>query len=306
MTSIAGLGQIGRARVDPAAWLSRLRLQCSLVGVLSRFPNVAGLTLHSRVLGEGPPVLLLHGWPMSSFLWRNVMPGIAAAGRTAIALDLPGFGQSDKPLDVDYGFAFYERVLDGFVATLDAPEIGLVLHDLGGPVGLHWATLHPERVERLAILNTLVYRKTTWSVEAFLCTVDLPLLRWLWSSPLALRVMLHVGIHDWRRLTPEFLEATLAPFRDRNSRRAMARPWAALDHTGFARLAADLRRLDCPTLLVYGERDRVIPDVGRTMARLARELPHAELRALPECGHFLQEEIAEDLGRWLGEHFRPR
>ena len=77
----------------------------------SRFVTVDSLCLHYLECGSGPPVLLLHGWPTSSFLWRNILPAIGATHR-AIALDLPGFGQSDKPLDASYSFRFFERILE--------------------------------------------------------------------------------------------------------------------------------------------------------------------------------------------------
>ena len=86
-----------------------------------------GVKLAYRELGDGPPVLLLHGWPTSSFLWRNVMAPIARANRV-VALDLPGFGASDKPLGIRYSFEFFARVLDGFLAQLGIDRLGL-----GGP-----------------------------------------------------------------------------------------------------------------------------------------------------------------------------
>src|SRR3954451_21222566 len=113
------------------------------------------LTLAYRELGSGPPVLLLHGWPTSSFLWRNVMPPIARSNRV-IALDIRGFEKSNKPLGVRYGFELFERALDGFLAALEIDRVALAVHDLGGPVGVHWALRRPERVTRLALLNTLL------------------------------------------------------------------------------------------------------------------------------------------------------
>ncbi len=125
-----------------------------------------GLTLGYRELGEGPPVLLLHGWPTSSFLWRNVMPPIAGANRV-IALDLPGFGASDKPADGRYDFEMFERAIDGFLERLEIDRLGLAVHDLGGPVGVHWALGRKERVESLALLNTLLYPEFSPAVIEF-------------------------------------------------------------------------------------------------------------------------------------------
>ena len=111
--------------------------------VTSHDVNVEGMRLHYLECGSGEPVLLLHGWPTSSFLWRNVMGHIGKKSR-AIALDLPGFGASDKPLDASYSFRFYSRVLDGFLSALNIDKTSLAVHDLGGPVGLYWACRNPE------------------------------------------------------------------------------------------------------------------------------------------------------------------
>src|SRR5687767_15766766 len=98
--------------------------------------EVDDLRLAYRALGDGPPVLLLHGWPTSSFLWRNVMPPIARANRV-VALDLPGFGGSDKPKGARYSFEFFEQAIDGFLAQLGIDAVAIAGHDLGGPVATH-------------------------------------------------------------------------------------------------------------------------------------------------------------------------
>ncbi|HEV8597291.1 MAG TPA: alpha/beta fold hydrolase [Candidatus Dormibacteraeota bacterium] len=128
--------------------------------------QVDGLRLAYRELGQGPPVLLLHGWPTSSFLWRNVMGSIARANR-AVALDLPGFGASDKPVGIRYSFDFFGRALDQFLAHVGIDQLGLAVHDLGGPVGLHWALGRPGRLTKLALLNTLVYPEFSEAVKEF-------------------------------------------------------------------------------------------------------------------------------------------
>ena len=83
--------------------------------------EVDGLTIAYRELGSGPPVLLLHGWPTSSFLWREVMEPVAERNRV-VAIDLPGFGASDKPLGRRIRLRLFERTLDGFLAALGIEE----------------------------------------------------------------------------------------------------------------------------------------------------------------------------------------
>src|SRR3954447_19594642 len=164
--------------------------------------TVDGRTVAYRELGEGPPVLLVHGWPTSSFLWRNVMPPISRNNRV-VAIDLPGSGASDKPLDVKYDFAFFERTLDGFLAELGIDEVGLAVHDLGGPIGVHWALRRPGRVTRLAVLNTLLYPEFHPSVIEFVTTLSAPDQRAKATSPEGLEELLRFAAGDQATVTDE-------------------------------------------------------------------------------------------------------
>ena len=85
--------------------------------ISSQTVTVDGTCLHYLEGGTGDPVLFLHGWPTSSFLWRNVLPYVAKRNR-AIAIDLAGFGKSDKPLDASYSFRFHTRLIDGFLDAI--------------------------------------------------------------------------------------------------------------------------------------------------------------------------------------------
>src|SRR5947199_9409718 len=103
--------------------------------------EVDGLRMHYVDAGDGPPILLLHGEPTSSYLWRNIIPQLP--GRK-VAPDLIGFGQSDKPEKI--GWYSYDRHVNSItrlVAVLDLRDITLVLHDCGGPVRLRFAGEHP-------------------------------------------------------------------------------------------------------------------------------------------------------------------
>ncbi len=264
--------------------------------------DVEGLRLHYVAAGEGEPVVLLHGWPTSSFLWRNVMP-LIAEGNRVIALDLPGFGLSDKPLDASYSFRYYDAVLEGALAALDVEKTSLAVHDLGGPIGLYWACRHPERVRRLAVLNTLVYPDFSWAVVLFLAACRLPGLRAALTSPWGLAMAMRIGVADRRRLSEEAIVGVQAPFATSGARRALLRAGGNLSPKGFREIADKLPRLDVPVRIVYGERDRILPDVARTMRRVQQDLPQARLTALADCGHFLQEERPGEVGRLLAEFF---
>ena len=269
--------------------------------------DAAGLRLHYREAGptDGKPVLLLHGWPTSSYLWRAVMGPIAARGRRVLALDLPGFGASDKPLDVRYDFPLYERALDGFLDAVGVRgALGLTVHDLGGPVGLHWASRNPDRLERLALLNTIVYlTPPSLAVLAFVEACRVPGLRWLLTSDFGLRTAMAIGVRDPARRSDEMLRAVAAPFATAAARRALWKAGCELAPRGLFEVARWLPSVRVPVRAIYGAEDRILPATPRTMERVARELPQAEVTALPGCGHFLQEDRPDEVARLLADFF---
>jgi pimeloyl-ACP methyl ester carboxylesterase len=264
-----------------------------------------GMTLAYRELGSGPPVLLLHGWPTSSYLWRDVMPAIARRN-CVIALDLPGFGGSDKPADVRYNFDLYARALDGFLDRLEMDPVDVAVHDIGGPIAVHWALRNPGRVRRLALLNTLLYPEFHPEVMEFATGLAKPDTRDGMVSPEGLAGIMRLGVVDPARLSDEVIAEVCRPFADPDARLALARAGYNLSVRGFAEIAERLPELDVPVRIIYGERDRVLPDVADTMARVRRALPHAELTTLPDCGHFIQEEAPDRVGELLADFFsRP-
>jgi haloalkane dehalogenase len=119
-----------------------------------RWLEVEGLRMHHIDEGTGDPVLLLHGEPTWSFLWRRIIPPLARRARV-VAPDLIGFGRSDKPTEI--GWYSYDRHVSSIERTVDALELDrltLVVHDWGGPIGLRFAVEHATLVQRIVILDT--------------------------------------------------------------------------------------------------------------------------------------------------------
>jgi haloalkane dehalogenase len=262
------------------------------------------LTLGYRDLGSGPAVLLLHGWPTSSYLWRNVMPKIAERNRV-LALDLPGFGASDKPTGVRYSFDFFERAIDGFLAAVGVDHVGIAGHDLGGPIAVHWALRQPARVTRIALLNTLLYPEFSDAVREFVITLRSPAARDRLVSPDGLADVMRLGVVHKSALTETTLSAVGAPFTSDDDRLALAAAGIGLSVRGFAEIAAALPTLAAPVRVVYGTDDQILPDVADTMVRLQRDVPHAIVTTLLGVGHFLQEEAPDHVGGLLAEFFAP-
>lgn len=265
---------------------------------------VQDLTIAHRELGDGPPVLMLHGWPTSSHLWTPVMPAVAAAGRRAIAVDLPGFGGSSKPLDRRYEYGLFAGAIESLLESLGVSSLGLVVHDIGGPIGLRWALDNRERVERLAILNTLVYPEFDEMTMNFVQALSTPGRREEITSRAGLEQALRLGLVDQSLVTVELLDAVDAPFATADDRRALAAAGIQLELDVFRTLADRLGELDgIPTTIIYGEQDRILTDIERTLARVREQLPSATVHRFPDAGHFLQYEKGEEVGALLADFF---
>ncbi|GJG89143.1 haloalkane dehalogenase [Gemmatimonadetes bacterium T265] len=248
--------------------------------------------------GTGPPVVLVHGTPTWSFLYRRLIPRLVAAGHRVIAPDHLGFGLSGHPADADYRPEAHARRLAALLDALDLRAITLVLHDFGGPIGLAYALDRPARIARLVLLNTW-----GWALDGDpriargSRLAAGPLGRFLYTrlnaSP---RWLLPAGFADRACLTPAVHAQYLAPFPDAATRAplwALARalldsgPWYDGLWERRARLAA------VPVRLVWGMRD---PAFGPAyLARWQNALPHARAVALPDVGHFVPDEAPDAL-----------
>jgi haloalkane dehalogenase len=256
--------------------------------------------LESGATSGSPPTLLLHGFPTSSHLYRNILPILGETHR-AIAVDLPGYGLSNKPLDAPYDYDFFADTLDAFLDALDIGELSLCVHDLGGPVGLYWMLRHPGRVKKLVVLNTLAYPETSWAVKLFLLAMKTPGVRDFLVSPKGLVGGMQFGVANKAALNREVLTPYTAPFESAAARKALIKAGGSLGVGGLAKIARELPRYETDVRLIYGEKDRVLPHVAKTMARLQQAFPNAALTALPNCGHFLQEDDPETVGRLMAE-----
>src|SRR5215831_13764433 len=252
--------------------------------------------------GQGEPIVMLHGNPTWSYLYREFIPPIAARHR-AIAVDHLGFGRSEKPAKTlrleDHIRNFSELALN-----LDLTDVTLVMQDWGGPIGLGFATRHPERIKRLVIMNTWAFRiaagtqlhplleqfRTPGIGEAMVQGVNL-----------FIEGFLPAGIHRPERREPVMMAAYRAPFPDFNSRAPiLAFPRdipVGDDHPSAAVMGAiqdNLHKLQVPALIVWGIHDIAIPH-QLIEARWLRYFPGAEVHLLDTASHFLQEDEPEQI-----------
>lgn len=270
-------------------------------GYEPRYADVGGLRLAYVEAGPaaGPPVLLLHGEPSWSFLYRKVIPVLAGAGLRAIAPDLVGFGRSDKPAEVaDHSYARHVEWIRAFAFdALGLSDVTLVGQDWGGLIGLRLVAEHPGRFARVVAANT------------GLPTGDQPMpdvwlrFREVVRTAPALSVSRLVRSGCQTTLPPEVLAAYDAPFPDPSYAAAVrAMPElvpATPDNPASADNRAAWRQLstwDKPFLVAFSDRD---PITGPMAPVLKRTMPGAAGRVHPVlegAGHFLQEDAGEKLG----------
>jgi haloalkane dehalogenase len=265
-----------------------------------RWLDVEGLRIHH--VDEGPrdaaPVLLLHGEPSWSYLYRKMIPVITAAGHRVVAPDLVGFGRSDKPAArADYTYQRHVDWMRGVVGGLGLRDITLVCQDWGGLIGLRLVAEHPDRFARVVAANTLL---PTGDVapgpgfEAWLSfsqgVPELPIARIVQGGCVT-------------ALPPEVVAAYDAPFPDERFK-AGARQFPLLvpirpdDPAAAPNRAAwaELERFEKPFLTAFGDSDPITRGADAMLRERipgARGQPHTTIAG---AGHFLQE----DRGEWLG------
>ncbi|HSN89744.1 MAG TPA: alpha/beta fold hydrolase [Anaeromyxobacteraceae bacterium] len=290
----------------------------------ARRVRALGLDLHVvDVDGDAgsPPVVLVHGWPTSSFLWRKVIERLSGTGRL-VAPDLPGFGRSEKPAAFSYGLEAQAGVLGSLVDALGLERGVLAAHDLGGPVGLLWAVRNPGRVVGLVVLNTLFHRdgparlflsgspvgplgvlraRAGARLRLLLLAARTPGLRRLVFGRALVAEAMRMGTRDRSALSREDLSVYAGSFAGAAGRTALRRTFLGPRWEEIAAVEEGIGALACPAEVVVGTADVLLPGVEEDMRRLAAALPRADLRLVPGCGHFVPEDrpdaVAEAIRR---------
>lgn len=266
--------------------------------------NLSGMNIHYLEAGEGPLVLMVHGYPTNAQLWRNILPAVGR-NRRAVALDLPGFGRSDAPQGPSYDLNFFEKVITDFIDALGADKIGLCVHDAGGLYGLTWAVRHPERIKEVCLLNTLTSSRAAWFTKATIAAYKTPGIRYLLVQGWSLRWGMQAGMSR-RSLSSSELSLYTEPFRCLSHRKAYLKSVAALEWRELDEMDRGLSQFSgLPVRVIYGSKDRILPEVEDTVRRVQQQLPQAHVTRLDGVGHFLQEDAPEEVARLMADFFGP-
>ena len=273
---------------------------------VKRVTQLGDVRLAYRDEGSGPAVLLLHGCPFASFVWRRLIPQLTPTHR-CIAPDLLGLGDTETPPGADWSLPAQAETMIRLLDCLGIERAHVLGHDHGGAVAQVLAARHPTRVDRLVLTDAEAYDNWPSAEERpFARITQMPflgdLVLWLWSRRIVLRATLVRGkaVYDARELSGEFIDFLVgANLADRHRRaktkRFIAEQFAPDNNRVTLDILDGLRRFDHPTLLIWAENDAHFgPEWGE---RLRREIPGAQrLELLPSTGHLLMEERPEKFG----------
>ena len=265
--------------------------------LLQRFATGAGEIAWDR-LGQGPPIVLVHGTPWSSWTWRRVARRLAERV-TVYVFDLLGFGAADRGAGQDVSLAAHGRRLAELLDFWDLERPAVVAHDIGGAVSLRAHLLHGRPMAALALVDVVALGP--WGSPFFRLVRDHDEV--FQQLPAAIHegvVRAYVGTAQARPVDRDVEDALVSPWLGPVGQSAFYRQIVQSDERHTEEIEPLYGRIAVPTLVVWGEHDPWIPaERGR---ELARRIPGARLELLPAAGHLVQEDEPEDLARLVAAH----
>ena len=266
--------------------------------------TAAGVTSFVRRQGSGEPVVLMHGLPVSSFLYRKVIPRLADLGFEAIAFDLPGMGLADRPVDFDYGIGSLGAFASAAVDALGLDRFHLVVHDAGGPVGFQVAQAQPERIMSLTVLNTVLHLpRTPFPGEVY--GRVFPRFGGAAASPWLFRQLMHrVGIADTSAVSDEEIDAHRRLLLDADGGAAYLRIMTSLRGSALGPWddVVDCRFAPYPVDVAWGALDPILP-MRRNGLAMLRASHRPWLRTL-RARHYLQEDRPDEVASIIAANAR--
>jgi pimeloyl-ACP methyl ester carboxylesterase len=266
---------------------------------LLRIPVGPGAVHVERYGHGGPAVVLLHGFGTSSFLWRIVGPALAIARRSAFAIDLLGYGESDRPFGEDFGIAAQSEYLDRAMTALRLPRATLVGVDVGAGVALRLAATRPERVDRLILVNPVAFDELpSGDVKAMqrnTARFALQASRGVLGAAPLLSPVLEGGVADPAHMPQRLVARYLAPYVGKDGVSHLLVLGRSIRADDLEDL--DLERIVAPTLIVWGERDGwsepSLPD------RLATAIRHSRLVRVETAARLVPEDEPDRLAELI-------
>jgi haloalkane dehalogenase len=270
-------------------------LEPDLLPFTSHQIEVDGARVHYLDEGSGPVLLMLHGNPTWSFLYRTIVAGLRDRFR-CIAPDFPGFGLSEAPAGYGFRPAEHAVILERFVAELELRDITLMVQDWGGPIGMRVATRWPDLFGAFVIGNTWAWPKHDLGTQLFSRFLGGPVGGWLIEHRNVFVERIIPGNVKRHRLSPDVMAAYRGPFPTVASRRPVrvlpreilgSRPWLAEIERDLARVSGR------PALVVWPTKD--VAFGTRELQRWEAVFPDHRTVRLDGAGHYIQEDAGEEI-----------
>lgn len=250
-------------------------------------------------------MVLIHGFGTCSFLWRDVAPLLAVTQHTAYAVDLFGYGESDRPFDAEFGLAAQADYLERALTALRVARAAVVGVDIGAAVALRLAAVRPERVARLMLVNPVgleqMPAEDIRTLQRNTARFALRVSRGLFGAAPLLTPVLEGSVANPAHMPPVLVGRYLAPYVGQEGVThllALARSVRAIDMEDV-----ELTEVRAHTLVIRSEKDGwVEPDVAE---RMAREIPDARIVRLPDVARLVPEEAPEELARLISAFVSP-
>ena len=265
--------------------------------------NTKPVKLFYKETGHGSPVLLLHGLGASSYAWRYVIPKLARKHRV-IALDLKGFGRSDKPKDDKYSLFDQAELVDKFIKKHRLRNLTLVGHSFGGGVALALAVRdhkrkHP-RLKKLILIDSIAYKqKIPWGIALMRTPIISDLGISLIPPETQMKIALGFAYHDKSKIPADAPHEYAKPLQTPGGKYALLHTAAQLIPENIEQFTRQYSELKLKTLLIWCRRDGIVPvEYGK---RLYNNLPNARMHILPRCIHLPQEELPSLTSRLMSD-----
>jgi pimeloyl-ACP methyl ester carboxylesterase len=279
------------------------------------YAHLGDVRLHYVEAGTGPLVVLLHGFPDFWYSWRNQIPRLAAAGFRVVAVDLRGFNLSDKPPGIgSYRSDLLTRDVGLLIEALGEERASVIGHDWGAIVAWLFAMHHPERLERLAILNVphpsrfvdgarnVRQLLKSWYIFFFqLPLVPEALIRR--NDFALLRRLLESDATNPKAFTADDIERYVEAARRPRALTSALNYYRALLRRNPLKTAANLQVIEQPTLVLWGEKDRYLE--SSLVDPSPRWVPRAEVRRFPNASHWVHMDEPDEVNRMLIDFLRP-
>ena len=271
-----------------------------------RVPVGPGAMHVERYGHGGTPVILLHGFGTCTFLWRGVAPAISAAGHTAFAVDLFGYGESDRPYDASFGISAQAEYLDAAMTALRVPRAILVGIDIGGDVALALAATRPDRVEKLVLINTPAFDqlpgRDITQMQRRTARFAFRLTRGVLGAAPLLEGVLKGSVANADHMPMRLIARYLAPFVGHDGVNHLLALASSVTPADMEEI--EFSSIQAPSLVIWGEEDRWVD--GKIADKLINELPDSRLVRLAGVGRLVPEENPEYLVELLLEFMRRR